>query len=58
MTDAAPRQKVLRLRHFVAEDALGAADLLDHVAQRRVHEALVQLAATHGPWQRDFADLT
>src|SRR5882762_468406 len=58
MTHAAPRKKVLRLRHFGGIDALGAADLLDHVAQRGVHEVLVKLAAAHGPWQRELADFT
>jgi len=58
MTHAAPRKKVLRLRHFAGVDALCAADLLDHVAQRRVHEGLVQLAAAHGSWQRYLANFT
>src|SRR5207302_4161082 len=58
MAHAAPRKKGLRLRYFGGVDTLGAADLLDHVAQRRVHEAPVQLAAAHGPWQHDLADFT
>src|SRR5882762_7643048 len=58
MTHAAPCKKVLRLRHFAGVNALCAADLLDHVAQRRVREGLVQLAAAHGSWQRYLANFT
>src|SRR5580704_976402 len=58
MTHAAPDKKVLSLRCLGAVDAFGAPDLLDHIAQCRVHQALVQLAAAHGPRQRDLADFT
>src|SRR5215471_20176694 len=56
MTGSAPRKEVTWLRLLDGIDTLRSTDFFDHVAQRRIHKALVQRASTHNRRERQFAD--
>jgi hypothetical protein len=44
---SAPRKEVTRLWLLDGIDTFSSPDSFDHIAQRRVHKALVQRAAAH-----------
>jgi hypothetical protein len=58
VTHATPCKEVLRLRHFGGVDFPGTPDLFDHVSQRRVYEALIELAVAHGSRHHHLSDFT
>src|SRR5215831_7877215 len=56
MTGSASRKEMAWLRLLDGIDALRSTDFFDHVAQRRIHKALVQRASAHAGRERHFAD--
>jgi hypothetical protein len=53
-----PDEEVLRHRLVARVDAFDAADLLDQVPQRAVHEVLIELTVPDAVRKGDLSDLT
>jgi hypothetical protein len=56
MTSTAPCEEVTGLRGLAGIDTFRSTDFLDQVAQRHLHEALVERAAAHALGKCHFTD--
>src|SRR4029453_8810073 len=55
---SSPGEEIVGQRSFGVVNAVDASDLLDQVAERCVHEVLIQLAVADAIWKSDLSHFT